>query len=206
MALGMKFDTSGTGRKYIPFVKFDAKSGDFLIVNSVPQSDGTWEKSEIELKLPTHAVCDFANIEIGWIGFIDGKFEHVMAKAGEKMPACPSQEHKQGIRLRMFFKEHGLREFTHTSKNVLRVIDAIHTEFEAGAAANPGKLPVIAITGTETIKMQTKQGELRFKVPAMEIAKWVEMPVEMKEAAASAPEPAKVSSQAKPVADIDDDF
>jgi hypothetical protein len=205
MALGLKFDTSGTGRKYIPFVKFDAKSGDMLIVNSTPQSDGTWEKSEVELKLPTHAICDLANIEIGWIGFIDGKFDNVMAKAGEKMPACPSSEHKQGVRLRMFFKDHGLREFMHTSKNVLRVIDAIHTQAENDQAANPGKVPVVSISGTETIKMQTKQGELRFKVPVMEIVKWVDMPAEMKEAAAGV-EPAKAASAAKPVAELDDDF
>lgn len=205
MALGMNFDTSGTGRKFLPIVKFDAKSGDMMIVNREPQSDGTWEKTEIELKFPTHAVCDFANIEIGWIGYVDNKFDYVMAKAGEKMPACPSPEHKQGVRLRMFFKDHGLREFSHTSKNVLRVIDAIHTQAESEAAANPGKMPVITITGTETIKMQTKQGELRFKVPAMEIAKWVDAPAEMKEAAKS--EPAKtVSAAAKPVAELDDDF
>lgn len=205
MALGMNFDTSGTGRKFLPIVKFDAKSGDMMIVNREPQSDGTWEKTEIELKFPTHAVCDFANIEIGWIGYVDNKFDYVMAKAGEKMPACPSSEHKQGVRLRMFFKDHGLREFSHTSKNVLRVIDAIHTQAEGEAAANPGKMPVITITGTETIKMQTKQGELRFKVPAMEIAKWVDVPAEMKEAAKA--EPAKtVSAAAKPVAELDDDF
>jgi len=203
MALGMNFDTSGTGRKFLPIVKFDAKSGDMMIVNRDPQSDGTWEKTEIELKFPTHAVCDFANIEIGWIGYVDNKFDYVMAKAGQKMPACPSSEHKQGVRLRMFFKDHGLREFSHTSKNVLRVIDAIHTQAESEAAANPGKMPVITITGTETIKMQTKQGELRFKVPAMEIAKWVDVPAEMKEAAKA--EPAKTSA-AKPVAELDDDF
>jgi hypothetical protein len=205
MALGMKFDTSGTGRKFLPIVKFDAKAGDMMIVNREPQSDGTWEKSEIELKFPVHAVCDFANIEIGWIGFVENRFDYVMVKAGEKMPACPSSEHKQGIRLRMFFKDHGVREFSHTSKNVLRVIDAIHTQAESEATANPGKMPVVTFTGTETVKLQTKQGELRFKVPAMEISKWVDVPAEMKEAAAA--EPVKtVSVAAKPVADLEDEF
>jgi hypothetical protein len=203
MALGMNFDTSGTGRKFLPIVKFDAKSGDMMIVNREPQSDGTWEKTEIELKFPTHAVCDLANIEIGWIGYVDNKFDYVMAKAGEKMPACPSAEHKQGVRFRMFFKEHGVREFSHTSKNVLRVIDALHTQAENDAEKNPGKMPVVTITGTDTIKMQTRQGELRFKVPAMEIAKWVDVPAEMKEAVkAEAPKVQNV----KPVVELDDDF
>jgi hypothetical protein len=85
------------------------------------------------------------------------------------------------------------------------VIDAIHTQAENEQAANPGKVPVVSISGTETIKMQTKQGELRFKVPVMEIVKWVDMPAEMKEAAA-APEPAKAATAAKPVAELDDDF
>jgi hypothetical protein len=205
MALGFNFDTSGSGQKFLPVVSYDARSGDMTITNREPQSDGTWEKVEVEVKYPTHAICDLANIEIGWSAFADGKYNSVYAKAGGKTPARPTAEHKQAIRLRMFFKEHGLREFKSSSVSVLRVIDAIHTQALDQQAANPGKMPVVAITGTESIKIQTKQGEAKFKIPVMEIVKWVESPPELKEAAAE-PEPAKAASAAKPVAELDDDF
>ena len=205
MAFGLKFDTSGAGRKFLPRVNFDAKSGDMTIINREPQSDGTWEKTEIELKFPVHAICDIMNFEIGWSAFVDGKYDSVYAPAGSKIPAQPTEAHKQAVKLRMFFKEHGLREFSSASVNVLRVIDAIHTQAVHEQEANIGKVPVITITGVESIKMQTKKGEVKFKIPVMEIAKWVDMPAEMKEAAA-APEPVKVSPASKPVADLDEDF
>jgi len=201
MALGLNLDSGNGGqRKFLPIVKFDAKSGDFLAIDRTPQSDGTWEKSEHEIKMPTHVVCDFAGLEVGWIGFVDNRFDYVMTTPGSKFPACPSPDHKQGVRLKMFFKEFGLREFSHTSKNVLRVIDALHTVYEQEAPKNPGKVPVIEISGTETVKLQTKQGELRFKVPAMEIVKWVAPPKEMSEQAPPPPPPAKTA------AELDEDF
>ncbi len=203
MALGLNLDAGNGGqRKFLPIVKFDAKSGDFLAIDRTPQPDGTWEKEEHEIKMPTHVVCDFAALEVGWIGFVENRFDYVMTKPGSKFPACPSPDHKQGVRLRMFFKDFGLREFSHTSKNVLRVIDALHTTYEQEAPKNPGKLPVIEISGTETVKLQTKQGELRFKVPAMEIVKWVAPPKEMAEQAAPAPAPAP----AKTAAELDEEF
>jgi hypothetical protein len=203
MAIGMNFDTSGTGRKFLPRVNFDAKSGDMTIINREPQSDGTWEKTEIELKYPVHAVCDIMNFEFGWSAFVDGKYDSVYSKAGSKIPAQPTEAHKQAIKLRMFFKEHGLREFSSSSVNVLRVIDAIHTQAVDEQEANPGKVPVITITGVESIKMQSKKGEVKFKIPVMEISKWVDVPAEMKEAAkAEAPKVQNV----KPVAELDDDF
>lgn len=202
MALGFNFDTSGSSQKFLPAVSYDARSGDMTITNREPQSDGTWEKKEIEVKYPTHAICDFANIEIGWSAFADGKYNSIYVKAGDKTPARPTADHKQAIKLRMFFKDHGLREFKSASVSVLRVIDAIHTQALDEQAANPGKMPVVAITGTESIKIQTKQGEAKFKIPVMEIVKWVEPPAEMKEAA----KPAEKPAASAPVADLDDDF
>jgi hypothetical protein len=204
MALGFNFDTSGSGQRFLPAVSFDARSGDMTITNREPQSDGTWEKIEIGVKYPTHAICDLANIDIGWSLYDQGKYNSVYVRAGERTPAKPSAGHKQAIKLRMFFKEHGLREFKSSSVSVLRVIDAIHTQALDQQAANPGKMPVVAITGIESVKIKTKEGDAKFKIPVMEIVKWVEAPPELKEAAEAA-EPTKLST-VKPVAELDDDF
>jgi hypothetical protein len=208
MALGLDLEEKKSGN-FLPVLKFDAKGGDFIVVNREPQSDGSWEKTELELQTPFKAVVDFDNMEIGWISFKPGAVNFTMAKHGEKIPARPTEDHKQGVRLRIFLKEHGLREFAHTSKNVLRALNSLHDEYVSGAAANAGKIPVVEISGTETVKMQTKdQGELRFKVPKWRISGWVAPPAEMAGEAAAAPAPAAPAPKAmpKPKAADDEEF
>ena len=39
-----------------------------------------------------------------------------------------------------------------------------------------GKVPVVTISGTETIKINSPQGELRFKVPEWSITEWIDRP------------------------------
>jgi hypothetical protein len=198
MAIGINLEEKKGGSSFLPVLKFDAKAGDFIIVNREPMSDGTWEKTELELKTPVKFVADFANLEVGWMSFKPGAVDFKLAKIGEKMPDRPTADHKQGVRLRIFLKEHGLREFAHTSKNVLRAFDSLHDEYASAADANSGKMPVIEVSGTETVKMQTKEGELRFKVPKWSISGWVAPPAEF--AAAAAPEPEKPAPKAMPKA------
>ncbi len=159
MALGINFDGGGSsgGGKFLPVVKFDAKVGDFIAVNREPQGDGSWDKVEVEIDLPIKAVADFANLSVGWITFAP-TYSATLAPAGEKMPAKPSADHKQAVSLKLFFKEHGLREFTPTSKTVMRVIDQLHDQFIAEAGDNKGKMPVIEFSGTETVKVRRHRG------------------------------------------------
>ena len=205
MAIGINLEEKKGGSSFLPVLKFDAKAGDFIIVNRTPMSDGTWEKSELELKTPVKFVADFANLEVGWITFKAGAVNFTMAKIGEKMPDRPTPDHKQGVRLRILLKEHGLREFALTAKNVLRAFDALHDEYINSADANSGKMPVIEVTGTETVKMQTKEGELRFKVPKWHISGWVAPFAEFAAAASETEKPAKAMPKAKP-ADIEEEF
>jgi len=206
MAIGLMLDEKKSGN-FLPVIKFDAKAGDFIIVNREPMSDGSWEKTELEFPTPFKFIADFENLEVGWASFKPGAVDFTMAKIGEKMPARPTPDHKQGIRLKIFLKEHGVREFAHTSKNVLRVFDVLHDEYAIGAASNAGKSAIVEVTGTETVKMQTKeQGELRFKVPKWRISGWTNPPAEF--AAASPVEPERPAPKAmpapKPADDSDD--
>lgn len=196
MGLGFNTESSNGGGKFLPVVKFDAKSGDMIAVNREPAGDGTWEKKEVEISLPTKVVMDLEGIEIGWLNFAP-TYHAVMVRGGEKMPPKPTPDHKQAVRMRVLFKEHGLREFSPTSKTLLRSIDALHDQFLEQRAANAGKMPVVTIEGTETIKVQTPQGELRFKAPRWSITGWVTPPAEMVNNAAAAPPPAP-APQPKP--------
>lgn len=189
MGLGFSTEPSNGGSKFLPVVKFDAKAGDLIAVNREPAGDGTWEKHEVDIAMPVKVVIDFENLEIGWLTFAP-TYNAVMVKIGERMPAKPTDDHKQAVKMKLFFKEHGWREFSPTSKTVLRAIDQLHDQYLEQAAAQPGKMPVVTIEGTEAVKIQTPQGELRFKVPKWSITGWTTPPEsEDKPAAKPAPAP-----------------
>lgn len=187
MALAMFLDESTSGgSRFLPIVKFDAKLGEFIAVNKEPQSDGTWDKTEEEIKFPVKAVADFDNLRCGWVMY-KPKFNAVFARAEEKMPPKPSNEHKQTISLQLFFKDLGLREFSPGSRTVMRVIDKLHTVYLAEKDANPGKMPVVEFQGVETVKVKTPEGELKFKAPTCKIIGWTLPPEAFVRAAAPAP-------------------
>lgn len=204
MAIGFSLEDKKGGNSYLAVLKFDAKAGDWLAVNREPQSDGTWEKNEVEVKAPFKVLMDLNNLEVGWLSFKPGAVSFEMTKLGNPMPQRPTPDHKQGIRVRLYHKEHGLREFANTSKNVLRAFDALHDEYVAKADGHKGKMPVVEITGTDTVKMQTKdQGELRFKVPKWSIIGWVDPPAAFAGAQEAAPQPAPKKAMPAPKA-VDD--
>ena len=141
---------------------------------------------------------DMGEIEVGWLSFASGAPDFQMVKASDgQMPAKPSEDHKQAFRVRIASRELGLREFSHSAKTVLRQMDALHNEYEAQAAANPGKVPVVTVHAAETIKINSPQGELRFKVPQWSITEWIDRPA-MFDGNAAPQEPA--AAQAAPMA------
>ena len=197
MAIGFSLEDK-KGGNFLPVIKFDAKAGDFIAINREPQSDGTWEKNEVEIEKPFKFVIDMENLQIGWISFKPGAVDFTMVHIGEKIPARPTDDHKQGIRARIFMKDHGLREFSHTSKNVLRAFDALHDQYMAAVGSHSGKMAVVEVTGTDVVKMQTKdQGELRFRVPRWNISGWVDPPAAFAGEAGQAATPAAPAPAAK---------
>ena len=195
MALNLSSGTSSRG-DILPIFKWDARSGDMIAVNRDPQSDGTWEKTEVEVTWPLRCVVDLGNIEIGWV-FFNPAPDFVMAKAGELRPAKPSSDYKEAVRMRLFSKEYGLREFAHSAKSVCRAMDALHDVFCADRASHPGKMPVIEITGSDTVKVKTPEGELKFKTPKWAIVGWTAAPDVFSGKPAEAPAPAPPAPKAK---------
>jgi hypothetical protein len=194
MALGFNTESKSSG-DIIPIVKYDAKAGDFIAQDRVQSASGEWEKEERELPLPTKFAADMAEMEVGWLSFQSGAPDFRMVKVGEPMPAKPEGDFKNAFRMRIASKELGLREFSHSAKTVLRAMDTLHNQYEAEKGNNSGKIPIVEVTGTETIKINSPQGELRFKVPVWNISGWVEKP-EMFNKTAPAPEPVAAPPQA----------
>jgi hypothetical protein len=186
MALGLSTESTGGG-DILPIIKFDAKSGDFIKQDRV-NVNGMWEKQEEDLSLPTKIAFDFENLQVGWLSFASGAPDFQMVKVGEAMPAKPSDEHKQAFRLKIYKPELGVREFSHSAKTVIKALDVLHNQYEAEKGHNEGKVPIVNISGLQTVKVNSPQGELRFKAPEWSISEWIDRPSAM-DGAGSSPAP-----------------
>ncbi|MFZ9077945.1 MAG: hypothetical protein ACO23H_05375 [Alphaproteobacteria bacterium] len=194
MALGFTETSSSGGGDFLPIMKFSAKDGSFVRQDRHQGADGHWEKSETEMDLPFKVVMDMDAIEVGFIAFTTTGPDFRFVKVGEPMPVKPSDEHKEGFRIRMYNKEIGLREMSSSSKIVRNQMNDLHDAYLAGKADNPGKVPVIEITGSDRIQIETKaQGTQTFRSPKWSIAGWVDRPAGL-DKAEPAPEPAAVAA------------
>jgi len=202
MALGFNTESTGGG-DILPIVKYDAKAGDFIRQDRVQDASGQWMKDEAELPTPFKFAMDMDTLEVGWLSFQSGAPDFRMVKLGEPMPAKPEGDFKNAFRVRIGSKELGLREFSHSSKTMLRAMDELHNQYEAEKSNNPGKTPVVEVSGTVPIKVTTPQGELRFKAPQWKIVAWVDKPDLF--AGKAAPEPV-APEPASPAALSDDDL
>jgi len=190
MALGFTETSSSGGGDFLPIMKFSAKDGSFVRQDRHQGADGHWEKSETEMDLPFKVVMDMDAIEVGFIAFTTTGPDFRFVQVGEPMPIKPSDEHKEGFRIRMYNKEIGLREMSSSSKIVRNQMNDLHDAYLAGKADNPGKVPVVEITGSDRIQIETKaQGTQTFRSPKWSITGWVDRPAGLDKAEA-APEPA----------------
>ena len=194
MALGF---TKNSGEEFLPSFRFNSVSGDATVNGSKKNADGvTWDKFEHEVKFPVKLAADFANIQTGWIHFSASGPSFHLVKLGERLPPKPSEDHKQGFKLRLYNKEFGACDFANSSKTVGEALDFLHDEYLKHEKENAGKIPVIEITGVEKIVIKTREGSKNYKKPAWSIVSWIPRP----EALAEKVEEPKV------VETSDDDF
>lgn len=192
MSLGLNTETGGGD--YTPIIKFDARAGRFFRVDRTQDGGGNWQSDNVEITQGFQAVFDLENIEVGWALLAAGIAPSWhMVPLGQPLPAKPSDQHKQAFRLNVKLgKTVGgdVREFASQAKVVIAAVDELHTAFTAGQAANPGKLPVVALAGTQPITTTGKgQSSTNYK-PVFEIKQWIERPVELGGTQAAAAPPA----------------
>lgn len=209
MALGLQTE-SGAGGSFTPVVKFDARAGRMFRVDRDQDASGSWNTENVEVTNGFTAVMDFENLEVGWCLFAAGVAPQLsLVKLGQPLPQRPTDQHKQGFRMLMKLgKSSGgdVREMAATSKAVIGAVDELHTAFEAQKGANPGKLPIVALTGSKAIVSTGKGQTSTNYAPVFEIQKWVDRPADLGGAAgAAAEEPAPKPVQTAPVSD-DDEF
>lgn len=222
MAFGFNYESNAGD--IVPVLKFDARAGRFFRVD---RADG--QNNPVDVTQGFKAVMDFENIEVGYINFPAGAApEFRMVPIGSPMPENPGGKFRQGIRMMLKLgKDSGgdIREIATTAKAVLGAFDACHTEYVAGAAANPGKLPVVALETTVPIVTQGRDErgnpvKTTNYAPVFKIVSWVSRPDDLvfvpkgggssPAAAAAAPAATPPSTGSTPVsapaAADDDDF
>jgi hypothetical protein len=184
MALGFSYGGSGGGADFLPIVKFDARAGRFFRVD---REDGVSTPHDITRNFK--AVFDFENLEVGWILFNAGSApDFQMVPFGTDRGAKPSDGHKGGIRMSVKLSgECGgdCRELAGTSGAMMKGIDLLHDEYIAGAAANPGKLPVVVLEDTIPIESGSGAKKSTNYQPVFQIIGWVKRPSGLNETAAA---------------------
>lgn len=181
MSLGLKTE-SATG-DFNAVLKFDARAGRFYRVDRVQGAGGDWETNNVEVTDGFQAIFDLDNVEVGWINFSAGQApDWKMVKLGEELPPRPTDQFKQGFRVMVKLgKQSGgdKREFASCAKVVINALDKIHTEYEAGKAANPGKLPLVVMTGSTMVKSGSGAKTSTNYGPNLSISKWLARPSEL---------------------------
>lgn len=171
----------------VPIIKYDARAGRLFRVDRSDAS-GRWEGSTVEI--PSHvfqAVFDLGNIETGWLHFPTGGAPDIrVAKVGSGLPDRPSEKHRPGYRLLLLLgKQSGgdLREMAANAKVSVDAMKLLFDQYEAGAAQNPGLLPVVKLVSTIPRVSQGKaNGQAVSSTnyePVWQIVKWVPRPPEL---------------------------
>lgn len=178
MALGIQ-TTGGDGGDFADRIEYDAKAARWHVVERVQGANG-WSSTKTWLKPPFAMVMEPDSIEVGWLDF--GAKPPVIAtvKLGQVLPAKPTPEAKQGVRVMLFFREHGVRQWSTSAKCVLAAFDKLHDDVVAAQPANAGKSPVIHVE--DSIPVTTGQGAKSSTnyAPVFSIKSWVDTPADMK--------------------------
>ena len=207
MALGIQTE-SGTGGNFIPTVKINSKQGRVWRVDRTQGADG-WTTNEVDITNNFQFVPNLDELKIGWMFFKAGQAPDLrMVPLGEPLPDRPASfdpdgkpNFKQGVIMVVKLgKDCGgdIREIAASAKSILGPVDKLHDAFLAARPANPGKLPIVRMTGMNKVTTKTPKGNNDNFEPVFEIVGWIDKPsFALGEAAETKPEaprsePAKV--------------
>lgn len=185
MALGFNYSTGGGDNgDIVPFVKYDARAGRFFRNDRSQDQSGNYTNTPVDITSNFRAVMDLENLEVGYLLFAAGAAPAFMlVRLGDPMPHKPADgKWKQGVRVMM--KLHGVcggdvRETSSNAAAFLKGFDDLHTLYEAGKAANPGKLPIVVLKTTMPITSGSGEKKSTNYQPVFEIAGWAPRPVDL---------------------------
>ena len=149
----MPLNLATSDADFIPYLKYNAKAGRFYV-----RPKGASE--DVEVMNPRLAF-DMANIKTGWLFYQEGAGPEKVWDPSLTTPAprpVGPKKFKRGFEVFVFGNDDlpvigrlELREFSSTAGNVTNVINAMYTAYEAGMAANPGKVPFYKCDGVKPV-------------------------------------------------------
>src|SRR5262245_36251421 len=187
-AFGFSTEPKSSGEEFLPFVKYDARYGQFKRIDRVNQN-GQWINNEIPLDINAFiAIFDLENIETGWLDFTaQGSPSTALVRVedldrGASMPPQPTERHKNGIRVMIKLPDNlangkPIRELASTAKVFVNGMLEIYNQYtnDRRNPINSGKLPAIALDG-QPIQVKTGSGaksSTNFQ-PKFRITGWAE--------------------------------
>lgn len=204
MAL-MGINSTAEGGEILDRIQYDAKAGKWHRVTRSQNAAGEWISDMIEMDKGDMFIMDLPAIEVGWIAFASTGPDFQMVPNGSVVPPRPTDNHKSGFRMRVLLpKETAPRTFASTAKNVIAVIDELHTK---AMEAPAGQVPVVKIAGTRVVETKGKMGTTRNYAPLVEIVKFVPRPAPLVApsaapvARAEAPKPEAAQTTAEAIGD-----
>lgn len=150
----MPLNLSVSDGEFVPYLKYNAKAGRFYV-----KPEGA--TSDIEIMNPLLAF-DMENIKTGWLYYAEGSGPEKLwdPSLSQMAPRPPGpKKFKRGFEVMVYGnaiipgtqKKLGLREFSSTAGNVITAILNMYADYEAGAKANVGMIPVYACEGVKPI-------------------------------------------------------
>lgn len=212
---------TGEGGNFLPIVKYDARAGRMARVD---RENG--ENNSVDITNGFKAVFDFENVEVGYIRFAAGSApDFKVSRYYDRKPIVdPKGDYKPGVRFVVKLgKDCGgdVRELASTAGAFLEAAKRLHVEYEEGVKSNPGKLPVISLSGVKPRTTGEGAKKSTNYEPEFKIISWVARPADLEysprgassseehaEAPAASAPPATGSSRAAAPAPVatEDDF
>jgi hypothetical protein len=180
----MQAPSSGGG-DFIPILAYKANQGRLYVRDRVQDLNGQWNTTETEVtkEQPAFAV-DFGNLSVGWCHFVAGSApQWMMVPYGQPVPPRPVSpgkddngkdlNYRQGFRVPVAGNAiGGVREFAGNSAALINGMNELHTAYEAAPEAAMGKIPVVKMIDTITVKT----GQSTNFQPVFQIVAWVDRP------------------------------
>jgi hypothetical protein len=174
---GFSTEPSNGGGDFLAIVQYDARAGRFFRRDRVDNGNG-FENEQVDITPIFKAICDFENIEVGWIVFAPNSApDFRLVPLGTQLPERPSPNHKNGLRFMLkLSKESGgdkpIREIAGTSKAFLSGVEAVYVSYLAEKGDNPGKLPVLTLEKTTPVKTGSGERTSTNYHPVFRISGW----------------------------------
>lgn len=183
---GHRKKVPGSGNEeFVPVLKYNAKAGRFYRSDRVLDGSGNFVSEEIDITTGIKFIADFEHIEVGYCLFVPGQApQFILVPIGEEMPARPSKEFKDGVRIMLKLApnvggEHPVREMAGTADAFRVAIAEVYAEYLAQKGQHPGMLPVIDVEKITAVKSGTGSRTSTNFHPSYRIIDWKVRPKDL---------------------------